>query len=105
MTITSPTNIKTAEGIALNDIKKNPSLGKELDGNFVRIWSNEHNSWWRPQASGYTDYFDAAGIYMFEEAWAKTFHCGPEKQIYYVAVKKDGEHINMFPSNKQHDPV
>lgn len=47
----------------------------------TRIWSGEHRAWWRANRSGYTTDEQAAGIYSFEEAYAATRHCGPEKQI------------------------
>lgn len=28
-----------------------------------RIWSIEHNAWWKPEGDGYTPYADEAGIY------------------------------------------
>lgn len=32
------------------------------------IWSNEHNSWWRPASSGYTNHIAASGRYERAEA-------------------------------------
>ena len=32
------------------------------------IWSNEHNSWWMPNSSGYTQRSEYAGRYTLEEA-------------------------------------
>lgn len=32
------------------------------------IWSNEHNSWWRPGSMGYTRHVEAAGRYTLEQA-------------------------------------
>lgn len=34
----------------------------------VRIWSNKHCGWWRPEQCGITNYLDLAGIYSLEEA-------------------------------------
>jgi selenophosphate synthetase-related protein len=33
-----------------------------------RIWSFEHNAWWRPNWNGYTVSIFEAGLYDFEEA-------------------------------------
>jgi hypothetical protein len=53
----------------------------KLAGKRVRIWSGQWGLWWRSGANGYTSSPAAAGIYTFEEAWACTSHCGPEKRI------------------------
>jgi hypothetical protein len=60
--------------------------------NGVNIWSGEHQLWWRSGASGYTPSRCEAGVYSFSEAWSKTCHCGPEKQIEYYpcAAPSDG---------------
>lgn len=58
----------------------------KLSGKRVRIWSGEHRLWWRPNRHGYTAAPDAAGIYSFDDAYAATRHCGPEKQIIYEVV-------------------
>lgn len=34
----------------------------------VRIWSFEHNSWWKPASLGYTPDENEAGIYTRQEA-------------------------------------
>jgi len=52
----------------------------------VRIWSDEHRAWWRAECCGYTIHGEAAGIYAFEDAWAATSHCGPEKRIVFEVV-------------------
>jgi hypothetical protein len=33
-----------------------------------RIWSLEHNAWWRPNAAGYAVAISDSGIYSFEQA-------------------------------------
>lgn len=55
----------------------------KLAGRQVRIWSDEHRAWWRAECCGYTTQIEAAGTYTFEEAWAATSHCGPEKRIVF----------------------
>lgn len=37
------------------------------------VYSREHNAWWRPTASGYTNHIEAAGRYTKTAAEA---HCG-----------------------------
>lgn len=34
----------------------------------VLIWSNEHESWWRPNSQGYSPNISRAGLYEREEA-------------------------------------
>lgn len=33
-----------------------------------RIWSVEHDAWWRPDSAGYTPHIDRAGLYTKAEA-------------------------------------
>jgi hypothetical protein len=33
-----------------------------------KIWSIEHNAWWKPAERGYTKFRKKAGIYTFEKA-------------------------------------
>jgi len=33
-----------------------------------KIWSNEHNGWWKPRRMGYTNIRSEAGVYTLEEA-------------------------------------
>lgn len=54
-------------------------------GQKVLIWSGEHGAYWGPNNCGYYDR-DRAGAYTFEEAYAVTQHCGPEKRIAYELV-------------------
>lgn len=56
-------------------------------GKTVRIWSGEWRAWWRPKAQGYTDNIDEAGVFPFNEAWNRSYHCGPEKRISYHEVE------------------
>ena len=33
-----------------------------------RIWSIQHQAWWKPSRSGYCAYIKSAGLYTLEEA-------------------------------------
>lgn len=37
--------------------------------NKYKIWSNEHQAWWRPNKCGYTDHRELAGVYEEDEAF------------------------------------
>lgn len=47
----------------------------------VRIWSGEHQAWWRPNSAGYCLDVRDAGLYDRDEAERIVKHCGPEKKI------------------------
>lgn len=66
----------------------------------VRIWSEEWRCWWRPRGSGYTDDIRQAGVYSFSEAWRRSAHCGPEKQIWYEVVGKEAETPSVIPQQR-----
>ena len=53
----------------------------------VRIWSREHRAWWRDGANGYTVNMTEAGIFPFADAYERTKHCGPEKQIAFDTAR------------------
>lgn len=55
-------------------------------GKYVMIWSAEWRAWWRPKAQGYTGNPHEAGVFPFDEAWARSYHCGREKRISYHEV-------------------
>lgn len=38
--------------------------------NTYHIWSNEHNSWWKPNHAGYTQRVEDAGVYDYDTAIA-----------------------------------
>ncbi len=60
-----------------------PSLRAKWSGKRVRIYSNEHEAYWRENGAGYTTDGLESGVYLFEDAWKRTAHCGPEKRITY----------------------
>lgn len=62
----------------------------------VLIWSDEHQAWWRPKCQGYTTHRTYAGIYAFEDAWAATRHCGPEKQIVFEVCRPTEACLSML---------
>lgn len=62
-----------------------PTFGP-LRGREVLIWAGEHNSYWGPEGRSYYDK-NKAGIYFFHDAYARTQHCGPEKQIAYELIE------------------
>lgn len=50
----------------------------------TRIWSDEHQAWWRPNGAGYTLLIEEAGVYTFSDAYHATRHAGPEKKIQFL---------------------
>jgi hypothetical protein len=75
--------------ISLTEVKRFPQAHRDLSGFFVRIFSREHGAYWRAKYSGYTHYREDAGIYLFEDAFKHTSHCGPEKAICYEVAEPD----------------
>lgn len=71
----------------LESLKKDPESKKQLEGKNVLIWCGEHAAWFRPFAAGYTTNKSNVGVYVFEDAWKRTYHCGPEKDIQYQIVE------------------
>lgn len=65
-----------------------PSVEARFRKASVRIWSGEHNAWWRANCRGYTIYSSAAGLYSFADALANTRHCGPEKRIFFETTAR-----------------
>lgn len=47
----------------------------------VLIWSGQWGAWWRPNAKGYTTNIEEAGVYSLKNAYERSGHAGPEKQI------------------------
>ena len=75
--------------ITLNGIKRTHNgISTKWLARKVYIWSREHGAYWRPEAAGYTDDKDQAGIWDFQKAYLTTQHCGREKHIEYIAVPR-----------------
>jgi len=54
--------------------------------NKVRIYSEEHHSWWKPNELGYTTDILQAGIYDVDDAWYATKHFPAEKKVSFEEV-------------------
>ncbi|MGB5217379.1 MAG: hypothetical protein WBN66_03675 [Smithella sp.] len=65
----------------LERVMRWPSCADKIKGKFVLIFSREHLAYWRPNAAGYTDCKEMAGVWPFADAFKRTRHCGPEKMI------------------------
>lgn len=90
----TPPDITPDHCLHLTSLKRMKGKGiecrkeREFRRRKVRIWSAEHCAWWRPDRAGYTTVEEMAGIYVYEDARASTWHCGPEKKIVYVIVPR-----------------
>jgi hypothetical protein len=69
--------------LSLKGVRSGVKKAIKFAGQKVLIWSGEHLAWWRPNAAGYTTVRENAGVYLFEDAYDRTRHCGPEKKIEY----------------------
>lgn len=49
----------------------------------VLIYSAQWSSFWKTGGAGYTKDPNQAGLYSLADAFARTCHCGPEKEIHY----------------------
>jgi hypothetical protein len=78
--------MKRPTSIQLARLKRHPQFFDDFMGRKVRIWSKEWKAWWRQHGAGYTTKENEAGIYLFEDAFKQTAHCGPEKGIVYYAI-------------------
>lgn len=68
----------------LERIKRWPSLKNRFTQ--VRIYSEEWRSYWRGKGNGYTEKETESDIWPIEDAFNRTYHCGPEKQIQFIGV-------------------
>ena len=60
-----------------------------------RIWSNEHEAWWRPHFLGYTEDKEKAGIYTYAEIkkiYKKLPEATPKAKDFLVAVIEEEEY-------------
>lgn len=73
----------------LERLKRWPSLKEKFKGKYVHIVSGQWGCFWGPDGSGYTDKKADAGIYTFEDAWSRTYHCGPEKRIRFAVAEAE----------------
>jgi hypothetical protein len=73
--------------ITLEEVKIDPAQRAHLlNIPAVRIWSGEHEAYWRAKLSGYTLDAEDAGVYSGVEAWENTSHCCPKKAISYELI-------------------
>lgn len=77
----------------LERLKRWPTLRGRWYGKQVRIWSGEHEAYWRPGGAGYTADGLEAGIFAFEDAWDRSSHCDPSKRIEYKMANAPGERL------------
>ena len=70
-------------------MKRWPGLQDRWQRREVRIWSEEHRAFWRPDGKGYTSDPSQAWKLPFEGAFAVTKHAGPEKQIRFRRLLYD----------------
>ena len=76
--------VKVKQRITLEEAKENEGKRDQvMRASKVLLWSGQWMAWWRPDASGYTDEMDRAGVYSGEKAWTDGKHCGPEKKLAY----------------------
>lgn len=71
-----------ADRETLERVKRWPNLMKRFY--YVRIYSAEHEAFWRVDGAGYTTQEHVAWVLPFERAFINTKHCGPEKKIQYI---------------------
>ena len=70
----------------LERIKRWPSLMNRFPR--VRIYSAEHQAFWRGTGQGYTENPLESELWFIKDAFTRTKHCGPEKRIQFVKIKE-----------------
>lgn len=73
--------------IRLETALTHPEVRERHRDREVRIWSGEHGLYWRPDRAGYTAHHAEAGVYLFQDAYQATAHCGREKRIQFEPVQ------------------
>lgn len=73
----------------LKDLKRKNCKIRDRQDIQVYIFSGQWRSFWRPDGSGYTRNISDAGVYTLAEAYRRTSHCGPEKEIYFLVKDQD----------------
>ena len=63
-------------------IKRWPGLMRRFPR--VRIYSAEHDAYWRGTGQGYTQDKTKSAVLDCEEAFNRVQHCGPEKLIWLI---------------------
>ncbi len=63
---------------------------------YVRVWSEEHRAYSRPEWAGHTEEINEAGVWPLREAIEKTAHCGPEKHIIFERARRPAELDQRF---------
>jgi hypothetical protein len=79
----------------LERIKRWPKLIERFTR--VRIFSVEHDAFWKGTGQGYTDKPEESTPLPMEDAFKRTKHCGKEKMIQFVNV----ENTRPAPSHKE----
>lgn len=68
----------------LEEVLGDKALQGYLSTKTVLIFSGEHQAYWRDHGCGYAMEPEAAGHYVFDDAFRRTSHSGSEKQITFV---------------------
>lgn len=85
--------VKHPTSESLERVKRWPSLKTRFGK--VRIYSCEHQAYWRGTGQGYTTDPSESDILTMEDAFEKTRHCDPEKKITFVNAKSELETTKM----------
>jgi hypothetical protein len=75
-----------------------------LRDRLVLIRSFEHGAYWRAGGSGYATEEAAAGRHSFDDAYDRTWKCGPEKRIAYELAPTSWRPIETAPRSGFGEP-